>query len=159
MSTSMTRYPAAKLKMEGVGNPFGAPRLSAYGTLIETSIAHYKTNAALHAMGVEIFSEPWQKTMSTGLQASLDHVKTKGNLEHFAISGNYAMSRTTKDGSQITAFSFSEGRILHVEAKQFGLLGAYKCDLLDCVLLPWLEYLTGETAPKGPIEWAIEKLP
>ena len=56
------------------------------------------------------------------------------------------------------ALSFSEGRILHQEAKHFDLLGCYKVDLLDTILLPWLEFLTDVTAPKAPIERAVKKL-
>ena len=68
------------------------------------------------------------------------------------------MGRATKDGRQITSLSFSDGRILRPEAKSFGLMGCYKCDLLDCILLPWLEFLTEGITPTGPIERAIEKL-
>ena len=68
------------------------------------------------------------------------------------------MSRTTKDGRQITSLSLSDGRILSPAAKSFGLMGCYKCDLLDCILLPCLESLSAGTAPKGAIERAIEKL-
>ena len=154
----MTSYQAATPKAKGVGNPYGAPRLSVYGILIEQSVAQYKPNAAVHSLGVELFGEQMLKTILTGLQGALDHCKTKGDLAHFAIFGNYVMSRTTKDGRQITARSFTEGRVLHAEAKAFGLMGCHKVKLLDAILLPWLEFSTEGRAPKDPIERATKKL-
>ena len=155
----MIRYQAARPMAKGVGSPFGAPRLIVYGTIIEQGLAQYKTNAAVQAMDKEICGEQMMNTMLTGLQGTPDHAKTKGNLEDLAIFGNYAMSHTTKDGRQTIALSFTEGGFFHAKEKTFGLLGCYKVDLLDATLLPWLEFLTEGTAPKGPIERSHRETP
>ena len=74
------------------------------------------------------------------------------------IPTTFAISKTTRDGRQLVAFSFRSGRLICPLARECSLLGRHVQIMKDLITSLFLGFVEEGAAPKGSFERSIEKL-
>ena len=149
--------PVKEVGKAGTPPPWGAPRNVFTATMFEVTIVMYKATQTLEDDAVQIWGAPHIKLIVDNLYQVVNDAKKNQEFTILDPLCTFFRFRLAKSGQGIVEITGGTGKVFATNLRKYNLFALPLEDLWGILLMPYAQYMTSGSAPKGRLERLLAK--